>query len=589
MLVVGLHALVYGRYLPFEGRHMGHDYGYYLPNLLAGAYWFHHNGPWSIPWFTPAFCGGVPYYAHPSCGYVSFPQAAAIVAGPIVAVKATLSAFAALGFLGTYLLLRRTFALSLAVALCGATIFAWNGFFTARMMSGHLFFHAQMLVPLSAWWITRPVLAERRIVCIVLDALFAGIAFAYAFQAGNFYGLVPAGLSCAAIALFAAVCGGNLRHGAVRLVLACVFALLLCSAKLGAGIAFLQSFPRSGYPLPGASNPLAALVVVIQSSFVFPSVDLGRYAFVNERWRLDVHEWDFQVTWVAGALIAAGVWRQRARWRGLWTVPRTRVLVIALAGVLCVPIAFNTYAPGWSALLKHIPVVQNSSSLVRWFAAYVPVFAVLAALALERLSSDARQRTRLAVAAAALVMLTHALRDRSFYAQQPYDPTRIVTAFDDLARSGRVPPIERCSLRLDQDGRPNRRPGVNDGLAEGASPIAAFEPIFGYDLEWFPLGTLHHGAARELIAGRYNVKSPAGYVFPAENGLTPGEHFRVGRTDALSAFLDYRPFPFARSRCQRGLEIVNMAALAGVLALLVAVACAGLVARIRRGVAHPGT
>ncbi|MBL8860025.1 MAG: hypothetical protein JNL28_16065 [Planctomycetes bacterium] len=579
VLVVGLHALVYGRYLPCADGSIGHDYAYYFPDLLSGAYWFQQNGAFSIPWFTPAFGGGLPFYAHPSCGYITFPQVAAIAAGPIFAVRATLVVFAALGFLGTYLCLRKTFALSLAAALLGATIFAWNGFFTARMLSGHLFFHSQMLVPLAAWWITRPVGEGQGVRRLVFDALCAGLAFAYMFQAGNFYGLVPAGLACAGIALVAALRGGDAVHAGLRFGGAIACALLLCLAKLSAGIAFLDSFPRAGYPLPGTSNPLGAIALVIQSVFVFPSYDLGRYLLVNERWRLDHHEWDFSLTWVTLILLVAGALALRRNLRERLRGRRNVALFAGLVVILLVPVVVNTYSPAWTAFLKSVPIVRNSSSLVRWFAAYVPIFTVLAALALDRIAVDPQKRSRLALAAAMLVLATHVLRDRSFYATQSYFATRIETAFDALRETGRVVPIERCSIEFGPDGRMLRPPDRNDGLVEGVSPIACFEPIFGYELEWFPIGKLHAGPARAVADGEYNFKNPASYLFPRENSVEPGGHFRVGQEAELTALLEYRPFPFAKSTRQQAAEIVNLIALLAACAFLLVCAVAGRMSR----------
>jgi hypothetical protein len=349
---------------------------------------------------------------------------------------------------------------------------------------------------------------------------------------------------------------------------------------LSAASAFVASFPRTGYPLPGTSNPLGAIALVIQSVFLFPSVDMGRYLLVNERFRLDEHEWDFSLTTVTLALLVAGA---VSLWRGFRTRERSRravLLTVALVCVLLVPIAVNVYTPGWNAFLKSVPIVRNSSSLVRWFVTYVPVFTVLAALALDRVAPDPTKRMRIAVAAGLLVLATHVLRDRDYYATQPYSSTRIASAFDDLRRTGRVPPIERCSLELAPDGTPLRPPDRNDGLVDGTSPIECYEPIFGYQLEWFPRGTLHAGLAREADAGTYNFKNPAGYLFPAENGLEPGGHFRVGQERELAALLDYRPYPFEKSARQRAAEVVNLVALAAVAVFLLV--CTVLEVRARR-------
>lgn len=576
VLVVGLHAFVYGRYLPSAGGHIGHDYGYAFPHLLAGAYWFHQNGPFSIPWFTPALAGGMPFYAHPLDGYFSFPQAAMIAGGPIFAARATLVVFAALGFLGTYSCLRRAFGLSLAASLLGATLFTWNGFFTARMLAGHLGFHSQMLVPLAAYWITRPVPDGTRARRIVFDALCAGLVFTYMFQAGNFYGLVPAALACAAIAICVALRGGRIADSGMRLALAIVVVIPLCAAKLNAALAFVDACPRAGYPLPGAFNEAAAVLLAAQSLFVFPSVELGRAALVNQQFRLDRHELDYDITWVALVLVLVAAWTFRHRIRVLVRGKRNIALVACAFAVLLVPILVNVYSPHWNEFLKHVPIVRNSSNLVRWFVAYVPVFCVLAALGFDALCSSSRRSTTLAIAAGVLVVVTHVCRDRSYYANQPYSVARIENAWRELRATDRVPPIDRCGGEIGADKDDPWPADRNDHLLDGESRIACYEPMFGYQLEWLPVLTLHAGPARARQGDTYNFKNPAGYVFPAENGLRAGDHFHAGQEAELDAFLDYRPFAFEKSARQKAAEVVNLCALAAALSGLAALA---LVAR----------
>lgn len=572
MVVVGLHALVYGAYLPSADGRIGHDYAYSFPNFLAGAYWFHQNGALSIPWFTPAFAGGLPFYAHPANGYVSFPQAAMIASGPVFAARATLVVFAALGFAGAFLCLRRTFALSFAAALFGATLFTWNGFFSARMLAGHIVFHSQMLVPLAAWLLARPVPLSSRVRGLAFDAVCAALIFAYMIQSGNVYGLVPAVLSCAVIALAAAWRGARLADSAIRLALALTIAVALCAAKLNAGIAFIESCPRVAYPLPGAFNEIGALALVVQSLFIFPSVDIGRGILVNEKFRLERHEWDFDITWVALVLILAALYVYRHRLRERVRGRRNIALVVSACVVLLVPVAVNVYRPGWHEVLKHVPIVQNSSNLVRWFMTYVPVFCIAAALCFDALTHRARRRTAFAVLACVAVITTHLLRDRSYYANQPYSATTIENAARELRETGRVPAIDRCDGAIATDKSAPWPADRNDHLATGESRIACYEPIFGYALEWFPLRTLHPGPAREVREGIYNFKNPASYVFPAENGLQPGEHFRVGQEAQLDALLGYRPFEFAVSPRQRTAELINVCA--GVAVLVFLVACA---------------
>ena len=92
--------------------------------------------------------------------------------------------------------------------------------------------------------------------------------------------------------------------------------------------------------------------------------------------------------------------------------------------------------------------------------------------------------------------------------------------------------------------------------------------MFGYRNEWMPIGALHPGNALDLSDGVFNFKNPAGYLFPGENGLVAGGHFRADQRAELEAFLAYRPFPFVKPPRQIVAEWINVLALAATLGFL---------------------
>src|SRR6266536_3780640 len=53
------------RLLPTADGMLGHDYSYFLPYLLSGVQWIYQNGWFAIPYFTPDYCGGIPWLANP--------------------------------------------------------------------------------------------------------------------------------------------------------------------------------------------------------------------------------------------------------------------------------------------------------------------------------------------------------------------------------------------------------------------------------------------------------------------------------------------------------------------------------------------
>src|SRR5213080_1554820 len=87
--LVAIHAMIFLPLIPASGKGLGGDYKLHLPNLLAGYFHGLTNGPLSVPWFSPAKCGGVPFLADLNVGYYSLPQGLSFIVDPLAAVRLT--------------------------------------------------------------------------------------------------------------------------------------------------------------------------------------------------------------------------------------------------------------------------------------------------------------------------------------------------------------------------------------------------------------------------------------------------------------------------------------------------------------------
>ena len=81
---VALVAIRYGTFsahFPNQQGALGHDWAYFLPQLLDGYVWSLIHGYFSVPCFTPSFCGGVPKFPNSTSLYFSIPQILTVFAG----------------------------------------------------------------------------------------------------------------------------------------------------------------------------------------------------------------------------------------------------------------------------------------------------------------------------------------------------------------------------------------------------------------------------------------------------------------------------------------------------------------------------
>ena len=282
------------------------------------------------------------------------------------------------------------------------------------------------------------------------------------------------------------------------------------------------------------------------------------------------------VLFTAAAVLA---WRRRRPPRP--APANSRLLSEALALLLLIPIALNTYIPPWTAFLKLIPILRSASSMLRWFAAYMPPAAIGAALALDRIAQPARAPAWLLSVAGILVTCLCALgADRSFYGPDhaaTYDPRPIAASWG----AGLVPAITRLDIPKNPSGTPDMSSNRGNLLTTGRSPLLCYDPIFGYRLEAFRQGSLHPGPILDETAsgGRQelNLKNPACYVYPAANACTPGDTFTISQRAQAQSFAAYEPFAFAKPWWARLADWTGIAT-----ALAIAAAIGGLLLTSRR-------
>lgn len=587
---VAVHAAIFLPIVPGEGPYGG-DYSIHFPNLLAGYFHVLSNGPFSVPWFSPAQCGGVPFLADLNVGYYSVPQWLTFAAEPVTAVHLTFVAFAALGAAGFYLLARDRFGLSTPASLTAAVLFLFNGFFAYRMAQGHLTFHPFMLTPWLAWLALPPAGtggSAWRWPRLVLGAVIGAAIFAYAFQAGMIHAIVPVALAVGVIVLV----HGHLRGYAWQpwaiLAAAAALSVLLSAQRLAAAIAFLDAFPRTLYPLPGFANPLDAVRIAVAALFWNAPDEAGMAALTNSQLLLTREEWEYGVGPVAALLLIGGAAVVVAGWIRR-RAPRERVVRsvafgAAVAIALSLPFVVNWYTPDWNAFLKGVPILGSSVVLVRWFALFIPLAALAAGLAFDRIIPTGWPRIAGFVVVAAATIGWNLYADKSAY-EGEYDGSMIVESWQTVRSAADIPPVRGIAVTLEESGRLAFPAERNNAMAAGYSQLACYQPMFGYRMETFPALELHPGPILDRTAsGNLNFSNPACYLFPDENDCQPGDQFRVDQADQAILFAQYLDFPFRRSAVQTAADWVNLVAVA-LAAVAVVVASAAAIRGRRRAAA----
>jgi hypothetical protein len=576
LLLLLCYHLIFGGLFPnFQGK-LGGDFSFVLPSLLDGFFWFKNNSLFEVPWFTPSFCGGQPYFADVQSFYYSASQIFTLFFDPLTSAYLSILVFVTLGFWGMYLLLQHIFKVSTETAFLGASLFMFNGFYAERMIVGHLSFQGFMLVPWVALLLlyVAPDNQEKAKFSALVNTTLAGVVVGYWLQSGLTSLIIPVSLAVLAIVCLYFYISGNCWQVFLRRsVGAMMVALALSASKLVAGFAFMANFERSNYLLPGFNGILKTLELLFLTLFFSPA-NIEQIAIpniTNMQWLLMRHEWEYGITFIP-LLIIMLAW---IMWLGKPTAfltNRTAKSLFALGlliAILVLPIALNIYTPEWNAILKNTPLIKSSSSLIRWWLIYIPIVIIYAAISLENLTFLTKYRIYCVVIGVILIVLLNITKDRINYDTQIYKGDKVLKAYQKKATGHVRPEIHEIGAITDTifDTKGNNL-NRNDDIVFGMSQVACYNPSFGYRLENFPVKSLHPGSIFEQSKGYLNLKNPACYVFPVENHCLPGEHFTVAQKKQAELFARYKPFSFAIPLKQKIANIISLSAVVVITAFL---------------------
>jgi hypothetical protein len=548
---------IFQSFFPSNGK-MGEDYALFFPSMLDGVYWYKVNGLAEVPWFTPAFGGGLPKFPNPQSVYYSVEQFLCFVTDPLTSIRITLFLFALLGFIGFYLLLKRIFLLSSSTSLLGATAFLFNGFFIHRMIVGHITFHPFMLFPMLAYLLLRYAKKNGKtdVRKLISDIAFASLILSYMIYSGAFNIIPPMMLAlviCALLYNLLVNIPFNFKIFFAKLFFTGLISFCVSAAYFNATASYINLFPRDLYPLPGVPNAFNLLVLCFRALFLNSPYEFVKDVTVNRMWNIGPHEMEFGVGLVPLVLIIIAIpfFVKKIFGRGAlqrFTILRTAKLLLLLL-LLAVPLALNFYTPSWNAFMKSLPFLKSSSSNFRWFCCYIPVIILVACIALEKINLLQPYRFHIATAGILFIVCFNIFKDRTFYRNLDYNPNIILDAYNDL-KAGKLKPEITYVDEAIMKGTDTVRGG--DVIALGSSQLKPYEPIFGYRWENYPKKSLVAGKIMQVNPdGLLNMKNPAGYVFPKENNIEPGDHFRADEAEKADRFRRYLKFPFKFSASQK--------------------------------------
>lgn len=581
--------LIFGQFFPTRNGTMGHDWSWIIPGYLRNYADYRQHG---IPFFSdgslfrleasPAACHAGMYFLF---GFPHDPIGPLVWMGfnPVTVAYLQFLLFASLGFWGMFVLLSKAFRLTMPVALLGAGMFMFNGFYAHRIVIGHLYF-AVMLLPLLAFCLVYSARGGKDNAWhTLLWGVLAGVVAYYAFIFRVSVVIVAFVLALLAVLALWLIRGGAFRPLLARSVIAAFVASALAyqylyasSISLTDEIAIAQ---RVSYSFPGFRDIGTTLGVLFKMLFVSPN-DIEK-TYLAGILKLGIgqqrHELEYGISLVpllllvCSLLVAGWRWLHIDQWGFAGVSWYQWLLVGIIAVILLFPIIYTTHLPGLLPLIKKTPLINATTSPQRTYFIFVVLLPLFSVLAISRVISH-RWMWAVAIASLGMVVLSTAWKDREFYHAQTYDPKPVQEAHRELQNGQQLPPVERIGILGDGMGNFAHDQMVEANLfLKGVQHMGCYIPGYSSVPAEY-IGTLHPGSIWDEQDGRLNIKNPACIHWPKENNCRPGDHFTVQQKNLVERYIRYESFPVEVPEKVRMAAYISAFAFFGVMMFLLAYA-----------------
>lgn len=576
--------LIYEKYFPIYGQYLGNDYSLFLPQLVDNYTWFAKNGLFSPPWFSPTFCGGQVNFADPQSIYYSIPQFL-LFAGvdPVTAVFSAMLLLASIGFWGMYLLTNKCFKLSNNTALLCAALFMYNDFFAYRMIIGHITFHGFMLLPLTSYLLLSVTTSTKT---KIINSICAGVIIAYWYLSGMAIIMLPCLIAILATGLLLSTYNKNQHindfYGCF--LLSIIISITLSSSKLVGSLNLMEKFSRHDYLLPGFSNFFDIFKVFFYSLFFTgnKSSEIATPLWLNQPFPIAAHEMAFGVTiipliiFIVSTLAYIKILLSKPFLPTFKNINLVRIAPLLL--LLTLPIALVFYSPQWNLILKSIPIVSETVSPQRWMLIYLLPIIILVGISLDRFFNKYN---------AVYLILTLFLLPIIVSTDNKANGMTIINLMktEEITSLFQERKVHINDFKIKSNAGTDNfiLAGRNYFTLKGFDVLNCYNPTYGYFLDKISLQGIEIGnPLKEVSSGKLNIRNPACILYPEENHCALWDNFTLAQKNMADSFINYRPFPFKKSRLQHIADLTTQLSWLSVTILLLSQIIAWLLHRLKK-------
>lgn len=489
------------------------------------------------PLFSPGFCGGFISYANPQDMFYSIKQLIFNVTPSSISYQLIFAIYCSIGFLGSYLLLNKSFMLNHQTSILGAVIFCLNGFFLIRFFYGHLGFIDFNLLPLFIFLIAQSTKfkTKKNISYLLISSLLI-TSLIYSGSAS----ILPYFLSSAFLIIFLYYDFFKLTLKIfINLFISIGIGLIIGWSKIYLFLKVLMNNPRE--LVTGSFESIYDFIIFFFNSLFGFGSDFGVSNSISSKLKIENHELSYNLSIIILVLIIVSLFNTKFSKKLLRTFLFYTAILICLTSIM-----INNEI----ASLFYI----NKFTLVpmRFLSIFIFPFILIAILGSEttilKISSIIKIDFNL-ILILLYLSLQFIIIHKIIFFNFP-----LIEKYQNYELSS----IKSVALFVNKNNDKLEYPLTrNDLIFSDISTLNCYEPLHGYLNEKMDISKFTINEVKEFpnlnvmlinpyegLEDNLNFYKPSCFLFPEENNCKPYDHFKVSEKDDLEQFMNFNQFQY---------------------------------------------
>ena len=567
ILIFFAHQIIFQDFFPNKNLNLGNDYSQFIPNFIFGKIWFHKNFL-SVPWFSPSFCCGIPFFGDPQTMYYTIQQLFFIIFSPIIALKLIFLFFSFIGFVGTFLLINKSFKKNIYIALIASSLFLFNGFVNYRLVIGSVVSLNYIFIPLYCYLVINSFYNNENKKTSFFFIIISGLLLSHIIQSTGGPIAIITILSIIFITLLHVYFFEKIQIF-YHLFFSFLVGFLISSSKIIASLSLLNNFPRENPPIFFESY-YDLISNVFRSLFFYPDSQKFNLNVINSLpYKMEVHELEFGIT-IVPLIIFLLFFINIKKFKFPKFSPIKLIALLAMFLLLVFAGSINVLNDQLGIIFRELPLIKSNWVNFRFLAIFILPIIIIVSFIIDKIILTENKIKMFALTCLLIIFFQNYFYKKDYYHKQNYKTETIQEFYYDKNRLKNIK-VKNIVIITDKNKKPLINLQRNNLFIHELSPMFCYNTLYGYNLEALPQNFIFNklnevnenlfyytGDPKLVTNDKLNFFDPSCFVYPNENNCKPGDLFDKSKINQLENLLNYKSYDFKLSFIQKIFNFINV-------------------------------